>query len=1442
MQKITFTECQKYLTQHQAELLAQNIVGDRVPEYLAEEEYAQSVFIGIKQNRQVVLIPQEGSVRHFDFEGNSEVQGDTVLEKHEVRELYPTHRFAIYKLDPYAFLAWLRSEEEATESEEEDIGQDEFENDYEREEQELPKKEKTTPYTKSSTSKIIPPTQELATQSKPLPITKTMLKPSGTQPVAKSSETKTIPKTSPTKAIVPSNNQDEISSMDEEVIASTNIPPDFNDIKEPALAEAQIDEAPLDEIQENQSDDTAGDSSAVPDFLGDAFDPTKLGKDANVDYISVSGIKAVTDTTDSTTPSIDTTASSVPPLDEEPTANTVDEAIEAQEMIPSSLTEAPVQKTMQTGPATAETKEDRYTIREEIPEAKTPGTFDFEDDYNDAKSVLISSVVTDDRTPFAAAPTQEYSGLQGYKPRVAVLTPEREYEDFKRSIWIAIITFIIGMPILGGIVWGYHYVYNEYKLWQHRRYLVETHLAHFEQYLHDMQSILKEVESNLTLINQNFPADQGYPEPNPELLATVEEIHKHLEEVTATREKISNLFQQKTQLAYEYIIAEEAQRIYNLTKTSVTSDLPPVYLPPLQQINTRVQNILKTAQFIATQKKQDKQIRDALMGLRDQMVTLDQKNKALEENWNLVQQKYISKEYPPVPDDTNSLIQGAKQQIRELRKSLRSLEDAMIKNVPLALELSGQFASIKIDTSKLDARRKGLLDHVAACEKIIFEAKQQRETYQMLQQLDNLIAESQPLLEKIEVGGKELDQYPKEWNFPRPDHQENSFLTSTKQKIEELQSSLEKSRPLFYNKQFTESQAMLKPWMEQYEASKKMVVQLKSLNINLANAVMIARNMQYNRELSLKIANLLPKVQDKQTNLEVATRQMEEYLAIIARDYPPTSFPAVKIDYQKTLRYSQQIRDNLKRSLDRAKQLLQAPTSNNQQAQQNAELAFQELSKQEGNIQHSARLTIEMSVLLEKFKQELVELEKLAVERRTLAQINEKKSKIQGYLRELQDPLKKLNAVAKDHPQTIQQYLSDYKTISGHDSPINPTALDSGLTTILSHTLDRENKIKEILSQGETLVQSKSYDQVSQLWDPIEQQTLLNRDAISAVSNAAEQASNDLASLRKMLDDILRKEKLKAMVVQLKERKKKIEEAVKQINTISEQINAYPIQEGYLSVDTNTNQKSLDDADFEIQDLNRLVEKATGLQEIGKYEEAIKALVDTVDERATQLPIILGTVQNLRRLAAENNIRKEKQPYYKDLYQQTKTWAQQPFGSWQPKVIQIVELYDSISKTMKSKLSNSDFDNFNNAMNRLRDWKILDKDSALPIDKMDRIPKVRLDKAMWILEKELGANIPQLIEKKREAAITFSQKEECELAKKYYEQHTLDFEDCNTSANTVYEGLKKFQENPTSINSDSAREVRSVAQQMVRKFNDAYQKLEGTFYQFDADLRSNKKQ
>ncbi len=992
------------------------------------------------------------------------------------------------------------------------------------------------------------------------------------------------------------------------------------------------------------------------------------------------------------------------------------------------------------------------------------------------------------------------------------IPPQSFAEKLQERLPYIIMPLAVTVLVLLGI-W-ISQLYYERQLKKEKMSFCLVQLEKFDQYQMEVMVRLQEIKKTLDNLSQNFPADQGYPEPDSEILARVQEIEQHLVGMIATTENIRKLFDENLEQCYGFLNLPDIADKIRFFEDPLGKVF---YLRKLDQLEHRTQQIARTVQFLDKKKKEDQTIRQAGLLLQKHIVVLEQKNKTLVENWALVQEKYPVGKGFPIPPDTEKLIQETKQQVSELSKYLRGIEDAMLANPQKALELASSHLTLgEVDSGKLDATIQSLNQHIQTCENILKEKKLEYEIDVMFKQIDQLAVQCQAELDEIQKCKIELDRIPAELGAPRPDKDEAVFLEKAKQEISKLKNSIQDVRSFRFEKKLLDAQALLKKLLSQeYPLAK-----LRQLKTNAQNAVRLAKNMKARSDLAKQIALLLQVTQDGLANLESTAAQMEQKVATIQGTYPASQgFPRIKAIYQPGLKKAQGLREQLRGKVKESLRYID---------QQNLDAALDTLNAGQSMVQQIPGLVGTLVPLNDQLNEELKQLESLALERKQLAQLAEKKSRVENYLQELRAPLDRLNAC-------IQQYEAEISK-DGLPPEVAPLA-QTGNTLV--------KNIQDLLKQSSDAVQAKDYEKANELLDPIRMNELLNRDLIAKLSIYRGNVESLLNEALVVKTRNLKKSQSKELFAEIQQRKNELAELRKKMqDKQAEWKTKYP-GKPYLPIDSNTGD-AIQEADYEIEELEKVLTKAQEDIDSGEYDRglgrlSVYRLQDNPD--VSKIYFIRSVHEKILKIAQENE-RIDQDPSYREgILEKQKLeaerqkrlaeWEKQSPGAWYESLKQAIAIYDSLETQMSNSLKDKGAVAF---YPRLK----------AQIAEFKRIPKAIAAVEEGIFEfRQAPARLTEMVVDKIENSPVPRQQREGAAAKKYLETREISIENPQKIAEWHAAWLKLQQDltgpNPMRwIPEDRIRELHRIGKEIWEDFDEHYQPIYSTITTFAERIKAER--
>ncbi len=957
---------------------------------------------------------------------------------------------------------------------------------------------------------------------------------------------------------------------------------------------------------------------------------------------------------------------------------------------------------------------------------------------------------------------------------------EQKIREIK--IYITIAASVVAIILLQILISN---LYEKYQIYQTKKRYCEEQLDSLENYCKKMDAKITLTEEMLNTLSQNYPADKGFPEASPEIFTKLGEIKNYLAECQDILRNSKDLYQKDLDKMFSFF-SEKSVYISEINQSGVM-EASTTHHKILEYLQNRSQQILNLAQYMDNIQKEEGRLHQACLILREHVVVLDQKNKTLQENWGIIQNKYSSRDnYPAPSDDAIALIETTKVQIENYRKSLREMEEIMVQDRNKALELAQQYLILgEVDASKLDACIKTLDDHITICQGILKERILKEETLSMSVKLNRLSEALQKQLEKIRKGRQTLEEFPKEFNAPRPDQTEATFLSNIEQESKKLADTLLDSGKLLHSNQVADAKNLLLPFIDKDFNQNK----LKQIETSITDAIKIAQITKTRSETGREIANLLQIVQENLLSLDLEIKLTEEQGNVIIQNYPKKlNFPVLPASaiYYPKLTEGKNYQKQLKATVVQVDQYLKNSALDE---------AVQNLRQKKSLVEVTKKFLPRLKEINQNLEKHIKKCQEIADERKQLAQLKEKRNKIENYLQDLKPFLGDLIRDVKEYQQ-----LEDPKE-----------NLPSEVNLVINKGQDISSKIEGILTIGDEHISKKEYESCQKIWDYEQVKDLLNRDYIALELNKYQgKISEQLRQTKDMIDLRKKKSEIKEITIELQNRKEEFQNYVAGIkNSFPEIEKKAQINPAYLDTCKKEYEKALQEADYEMSDIEKVLEKVQNDSESSRYDKALERLRPysfKQNPSGTQLGFVRAIYNKFKKVSEGEGI--PSAPVV------SKNKPRIP-GTWYNEITNAITTYESIEeRQLKQKMNEKAlrfYDRF-----------------TVEIANLKRIPIEigELDRCIDSIKSNNG-DIEAMLKYKIENALIPRQSREAKQTLDFFSSREIPID------NELLEKIKKFKEEVEKLKQDISSSPQIGEEQIKSLFklgDNIYEKFMGEDY------------
>lgn len=921
----------------------------------------------------------------------------------------------------------------------------------------------------------------------------------------------------------------------------------------------------------------------------------------------------------------------------------------------------------------------------------------------------------------------------------------------------------------------------------------------------------QQLQQQIASIIQQYPASEGYPEPNPrinEKLAMLDEYLRQLQAVLAKSRQLLNTLDIEG-----FHGLWSSQQVHSMTEED--------WLGELQRLQKRLENTHTMAQFMHERRTQVRQVRQVTRTLREHIVAMSQKLKTVEENIDLLQEKYpTGKGFPPPPIESGKLVEQTKGRIGQLQVSLQGIETAMLKDqLKEALGQSQAYANLgKPDVAALEDLGEGVRDVLAVCEKMSREQKARQQGMQILMEFDKSTELLQKEFDAIGKGSKTLQKFPDELNVPRPDKDAAPFLQQARIDMEKLQATLNKGREALYQNRFEEAITLLQSLdREKLQAT---IGGLRQLEENIQDAMQIAQGSEKRTRQARDIAQLLQVTKEKLLPLDDLMQVVAQKNAVLRDTFPPSQgFPALDVASYEVFQKASKVRNELKKTTARVKTMLDNKEFDN---------ALVLLQKQRDFVDDATQILPQIKDIESKLDEATQKCQAMSREKENLGEITRRGDQVQAYLKDLEEHLVPLQANLKDFSQnfTSQEGYAElppqaYQTAEKGDK------LAQQLQEIMKRTLAARDK-KDFAS---------AMDQLNQ----VAAQRLLNRDMIADISKYRYQVSDLLEEARGIKANKTKISEVKELLKELQQRQDTFKAL---LPTFAENLqtlkNNYPPEKGYFPYYRDAD-NIYKEGEMEADSLKQIILDGEEYLHSGKYEKALDMLQPYSSKRGSSISK-MALVQNIaQRLSdtLDKNRQLESDPKFREKFEEKRKaeemrkqlrgkWTRSP-GPWFDRLKKSLDEYDKLSARLANALADEGstflfakikgaFGELNSCPNKIAD----------------------LEELIYSIENK-GGKLDAMIEDRKDKAITMAQAEQAVKLRRYLSKRQIEVENIDEECRKVENALallkKEFSQKNT-VTKDSLKEMMKAFMSLENKFGDAYQPIHSVLTNFEASMPS----
>lgn len=920
----------------------------------------------------------------------------------------------------------------------------------------------------------------------------------------------------------------------------------------------------------------------------------------------------------------------------------------------------------------------------------------------------------------------------------------------------------------------------------------------------EAKAAIKKMRQMVADIKRKFPSSQGYPEPSNNLLSKIKDADKYLEELKAVQTKADEFLDDYAN-AKKYLYSIEVNEVLKEEKKTL-----------LRQSIERFDKFYQLLQFIYDQEQKQRLIRMAYRNLREAIIDREQRVKALDENWKILQKYPENAGFPPRPKDIPQILKEARNKNRQLIKNLRSIESAMMGSADETLQLiDSQKEDNKSNLVELDSLHGSLIDLVSICMSISNQRKLAQQTMALLEPVVATIDTAEKYFQSIEECTASLDEFPEELEVPRPDIDEKETITSLRRQYKRWTDCASNVRKLISQNQFEEAQKLLSGLSEETFP----MATLEQFQLNMQDALNLATSMKEKSETVKEIAQYMRKVQAQSVALETVVHEIEQYDEQCRTVYTRTKgFDPHKIEFSEKLKQGKNFISTFKTILTQV---------NNSLAQKNLDNALSLLKRSDSNISKSNSLVPELTKIKDDFSKQVHKYQVIAEQKQTIAEIKKYTNQLKKYIEELEEQL---------NPLEIS--VSEYKEFSKEIE--NPEEIPQDVMQACKEAHFQISSIKSTLQTGDNYSTNLQYAEALAYWENQNFSQLINRDVISKVEKALG-VMDDLSVAVKRIKD--RKEKMIAVnntLNLLQDRLSQLQllhpQLQKNIEILTKQ---YPESEGYLPLNPNAIQTTKD-AENEIRELKQAIDRGESWIARGQYDEAIQKLKIYHEPTSTKLRFIKTIADDVEKTIAENQRMSSNADYRQKMEQKKQEeltkknrraqWRKSP-GVWYNEVETLLQNFDKIRNKIDSSLNGGSVHIFPRVLTAINELRRIPDDIA------------ELQEMIYNIEQN-GGNIAELLDKREELAMTSRIKREVQLSRLFHQTRSMDVSVANaiSEAMSLVEKIRYAleEEKASYVNEQDLKSLQKVLQSATTKYEDVKQPIYSTLTSIEMDTKHQK--
>jgi DNA repair exonuclease SbcCD ATPase subunit len=925
----------------------------------------------------------------------------------------------------------------------------------------------------------------------------------------------------------------------------------------------------------------------------------------------------------------------------------------------------------------------------------------------------------------------------------------------------------------------------------------------------------QQLHQQINEIIQKYPVSEGYPEPNPNIVIRLAELGEYLKQLQVVLTK-----------SRELLAAMELDSFSSLCGSQqVKSLLEKEWLAELERMQKRAENTQTMAQFMHERRTQTRQVRQASRTLREHIVSLSQKLKAVEENIEVLQEKYpTGKGFPPPPIESGKLVEQTKERTGQLQSALQSIENTMLKDqLKEALQLSQPYIQLgKPDVAAMDDLHEGVRDVLAVCEKMAREQKARQQGMQILMEFDKTSEMLLQEFDNIGKGSKVLQKFPDELNVPRPDKDAASLLQTARTGLDNLQATLNKGREALYQNRFDEAVSLLQS-LDRTKIQTSMA-NLRQLAENIQDAIQIAQGSEKRTRQSRDIAQLLQVTKEKLLPLDDLMQVVAQKNAVLRDTFPPNQgFPALDVAAYEVFQKASKVRNELKKTAAKVKTLLDNKEFDN---------ALSLLQKQRSFVEEATQILPQIKEIENKLDATSEKCQSLSREKENLGEITRRSEQVAGYLKELEEHLIPLQTNLKDFAQNFPGQ-EGYPELP---QQAQSTAENGGRIA---------QQLRDFLKQTLAARDKKDFAVAMEHLHAVATQRLLNRDLIADMSKYRYQVNDLVEESRGIKANRTKIAEIKELLAELQQRHDSFKTLLPTFTETLQTLKTnYPPEKGFFPYYRDAD-NIYKEGTIEMESLKQIIGDGEEYLHSGKYEKAADMLQPYSAKHGSSISK-LALVQNIaQRLndTLEKDRQLESDPKFREKFEaklkaeETRKqlrlkWKRSP-GPWFERLKKSLDEYERLLPRLASAVQDEG-SNF-----------LLSKLKGSYAEISDCPGKIAdLEELIYNIESK-GGKLEALIEEREARAVTQAQADQAVKLKRYLSKRQIEVEnveeECRKLENAVALLKKEMAQKP-AVSKDTMKEVMKAFMSFESKYEDAYQPLHSVLTNFDASLQEKEKQ